>query len=38
VKSTLQTRRCRQLKIYAGAADGLPVTHMDRFNADLLEL
>jgi non-heme chloroperoxidase len=28
--------RGSQLKIYEGAAHGLPVTHMDRLNADLL--
>ena len=28
--------RGSQLKVYEGAAHGLPVTHMDRLNADLL--
>jgi non-heme chloroperoxidase len=29
--------RC-ELKVYEGAAHGLPITHMDRLNADLLAL
>jgi non-heme chloroperoxidase len=28
--------RGSQLKVYEGAAHGLPITHMDRLNADLL--
>ena len=35
-RKTANLIRGSQLKVYEGAAHGLPITHMDRLNADLL--
>ena len=35
-RKTASLIRGSQLKVYEGAAHGLPITHMDRLNADLL--
>ena len=35
-RRTVQLIRGSQLKVYEGAAHGLPVTHMDQLNADIL--
>jgi hypothetical protein len=36
-RKTANLIRGSQLTVYAGAAHGLPITHMERLNRDLLE-